>query len=450
MAEVRQFPDSRESPWIEELIVRNFKSLAGEDLFRIPIRPLTLLAGANSSGKSSAVQPLLLLKQTLEAPFDPGPLLLSGPHLEFTSTEQLRPRGLSKDQPGPMEFGARLTENLEVMSLFQAQSDRRFELTGTRIQEKNRGLWLLPELTIKDLLPQSAIEGYPLDQGTLVVRRERCFLRLSMRRDDLLNWVLRSVDDWPFRADHQVDSLEEQITKVIHVRGLRGNPQRAYQITAVGNRFPGPFEPYVASVLQHWQEEEPEKLKELGSQLEALGLTWKVQVRQPNASELEVSVGRLPHARRGGAQDLVNIADVGFGVSQTLPVLVALLTAEPGQLVFLEQPEIHLHPKAQVALAEVLAAAAKRGVRVIAETHSILLLTAVQALAAEGRLPTEDVILHWFERNAKGVTEITTRELDAEGRYGDWPEDFADTEMAVQSRYLDAAEKKMRAAGGSR
>ena len=81
---------------------------------------------------------------------------------------------------------------------------------------------------------------------------------------------------------------------------------------------------------------------------------------------------------------MVSIADVGFGVSQVLPVLVALIVAEPGRLVYLEQPELHLHPRAQVALAQVLAAAAKRGVRVVAETHSSLLLLAVQTLVAEG------------------------------------------------------------------
>ena len=71
-----------------------------------------------------------------------------------------------------------------------------------------------------------------------------------------------------------------------------------------------------------------------------------------------------------------NIADVGFGVSQVLPVLVALRAADRGRLVYLEEPEIDLHPRAQTKLADILADAAKRGVRVVAETHSTLLLTA--------------------------------------------------------------------------
>jgi len=76
---------------IDRITVAGFKSIAEER--SIEIRPLTILAGANSSGKSSIMQPLLLLKQTLEASYDPGPLLLSGPILRYTSAIQLFSRG---------------------------------------------------------------------------------------------------------------------------------------------------------------------------------------------------------------------------------------------------------------------------------------------------------------------------------------------------------------------
>jgi AAA15 family ATPase/GTPase len=71
---------------ITAITVRGYKSLYDE--CHLEIRPLTILAGANSSGKSSAMQPLLLLKQTLEATYDPGALLLNGPNLRFTSVDQ--------------------------------------------------------------------------------------------------------------------------------------------------------------------------------------------------------------------------------------------------------------------------------------------------------------------------------------------------------------------------
>ena len=139
--------------------------------------------------------------------------------------------------------------------------------------------------------------------------------------------------------------------------------------------------------------------------------------------------------------DMVNIADVGFGVSQILPVLVAIIVAEPGQLVYIEQPELHLHPRAQVALAQVLADAAKRGVRVVAETHSSLLLLGIQTLVAEGYLSPELVKLHWFTRREDGVTEVSSAELDEAGAYGDWPEDFDDIDLKTQSRYLNAVDR---------
>ena len=137
---------------------------------------------------------------------------------------------------------------------------------------------------------------------------------------------------------------------------------------------------------------------------------------------------------------MVSIADVGIGVSQVLPVLVALIGAQPGQLVYIEHPELHLHPRAQVALAQVLADAAQRGVRVVAETHSSLLLLRVQTLVAEGIISPDLVKLHWFTRGENGATQVKSADLDEMGAYGDWPEDFGDVDLVEQSRYLDAAD----------
>jgi predicted ATPase len=221
---------------------------------------------------------------------------------------------------------------------------------------------------------------------------------------------------------------------------LRGNPVRTYKTSAVGRTFPGTFENYVASLISSWQERHDPRLGQLGDALRRLGLTWKVRAKPVDATQAEIQVGRLPQSQRGGAQDLVNVADVGFGVSQTLPVLVALLTAQPGQLVYLEQPEIHLHPRAQVELADLLVESAARGVIIVAETHSALLLLAVQTRVARGRIDPDLVRLHWFRRRDDGTTEITSGKLDQSGAYGDWPEDFGAVILEAEGRYLDAAE----------
>jgi predicted ATPase len=123
---------------------------------------------------------------------------------------------------------------------------------------------------------------------------------------------------------------------------------------------------------------------------------------------------------------------------------VALRAARPGQLVYIEQPEIHLHPRAQVAMARLLVNAANRGVRVVAETHSSLLLLAVQTLVAEGVIDPGLVGLNWFLRNEKdGTTRIKTADLDEAGRFGDWPEDFDEVALEAENRYLSAAEDRL-------
>lgn len=420
---------------ISQVIVQGFKSLARPEPYCIEIRPLTLLAGANSSGKSSAIQPLLLLKQTLEAPFDPGPLLLNGPHVRFSSTRQVFPAGLGIRSADELGIGVQDAAGAEQTSYFKAAGPKQIVLARTTLDD---GAWDRP-IELNDSLTDVEIRDLvESDFGRVVVFRRRCFFDLGITTG-------REIAPVP---GYSSSTLEFNIQRIIHLPGLRGNPERSYQTTGVGRFFPGTFETYIASVIHGWQEEGSGELQELCSNLERLGLTWKVQSTQLDATRVELQVGRLPRPRRQTG-DLVNIADVGVGVSQVLPVVVALLVAEPGQLVYIEQPEIHLHPKAQIALAELLAGAANRGVHVVAETHSALLVLAVQALVAEQKLAPKHVALHWFQRDKNGVTEINTADLDEQGAYGDWPEDFGEIELAAQSRYMNAAENRLfRAVGG--
>src|SRR5437667_8691999 len=88
---------------ITRITVGGFKSINQEQ--NIEIKPLTIIAGANSSGKSSFMQAVLLLKQTLEASYDPGSLLLNGPNVKFTSADQLLSRSQDGKSVGPFHVG---------------------------------------------------------------------------------------------------------------------------------------------------------------------------------------------------------------------------------------------------------------------------------------------------------------------------------------------------------
>lgn len=429
---------------ITMLRVEGYKSISQKR--RIEIRPLTILAGANSSGKSSIMQPLLLLKQTLEATFDPGALLLNGPIVKFTSVEQVLSRASSKRRPQAFHIGIDLDDQ-ELTICYRKQKGKGFDIKDTTYYSHRQKVVKFREGMshddIEKILPSAwkTLYNFLIEQGKdlqaeWVITRNRCFLWLS------LQFATENKIPSGLFAPRLYEPFEEAIRQIIHLPGLRGNPERTYPVTAVGSTFPGTFGAYFASVIAQWQLEQAQQLHTLGQDLETLGLTCKVVANPINDTQVELQVGRLLYTGKNGTDDMVSIADVGFGVSQTLPVVVALLAAEPGQLVYIEQPEIHLHPRAQVAMAELLANAAKRGVRVVAETHSDLLLTGVQSLVAEGRLPPELVKLHWFTRES-GVTNIVSTDLDEAGSFAeDWPEDFGRVALETQSRYLDAAESR--------
>ena len=426
---------------ITKIAVKGFKSIA--EACEIDIRPLTILAGANSSGKSSIMQPLLMLKQTLEAPYDPGSLLIDGPNVQFTEAAQ---------------FLSTLPDG-EKTDCFQIQIE---------IFEVGFGLGAVQTIFGKG---HSGIEIVKMTVDNPPYLPEPITLSPNMPKVIRSRYTLKSLS-----SSHQLkhsdspnmitESVNREITKSIHLPGLRGNPERSYKLTGTGSRYPGTFENYVATLIHEWQERTDKPLETLGNPfdrydlgedfqnyqnysnpaailaevLDILGLTGHIRAKKIGDTRIELQVGRLLH-HQNNEIDMVDITDVGFGVSQVLPVLVALIVARPSQLVYLEQPELHLHPRAQVALARVLADAAKRGVRVVAETHSSLLLLGIQTLVAEGDLSPELVKLHWFSRNKDGITEVDSVDLDEAGAYGDWPMDFDDVELKTQSRYLDAVDR---------
>ncbi len=420
--------------------VKGFKSLVNET--RIDLRRLTILAGANSAGKSSAIQPVLLFKQTLEAPYDPGPLMISGPNVAFTSIDQFFSRISGKNKVEELKiyleegrnssseivFSKSKNGNIFIKSSFYKFGDETLRLSHNMSQQNLRRQFD----EHYDELVSFFGENGKKEKTNIKIARSRFYLEAHISLRDLV--IGRGL---PY-------TIRDCILDLIHVPGLRGNPERLYKTSSIGPRFPGLFSDYVASLILFWKHEKSEKIILLGAYLRRLGLSWKVDIRAFDDTRAEILVGRVSRISKGATRDLVSISDTGFGVSQALPVLVSLLAAREGQLVFIEQPELHLHLRAQVAMAEILCEAALRGVRVIVETHSPAILMTIQSLVAEGNIPAENVGLYWFSRNgATGATNVTKGILDKAGSFGDWPEDFGEINLETQARFLDAAEKQL-------
>ncbi|WP_410811158.1 AAA family ATPase [Micromonospora sp. 067-2] len=392
------------------------------------------------------MQPLLLLKQTVDASYDPGPLQLDGVNVSVTKIEQVLSRTATRAaQAKSFSVGVSINGR-ETMLTFgkDTRGDLRvLKMAGYFMAEQQESVVLREGMSETQI--RRAVGGARLDEVysflksrpeayKIVVDRERCFLTLGLRHG-----LSGAVNSTVFRF--AADPAENEISRIIHLPALRGNPRRTYRTTAVEERYPGTFDTYTAGIIAAWQNaRRTDELAQLRVDLEELGLTWKVEARQLDDTQVELLVGRMPHAQRGGARDLVNIADVGFGVSQTLPVILALLAARPGQMVYLEQPEIHLHPRAQARFANLVTRALRRGVRVVLETHSSLFVRAIQTAIARGQIEPDDVALHWFTRDiVTGDTLVSTAELLSDGSFGEWPEDFDDVLLETESAYLDAA-----------
>jgi len=254
-----------ESPMgITALNVRGFKSLASAT--RVDIRGLTILAGPNSSGKSSVMQPLLMLKQTLEAAYDPGPLLLDGPNVRFTKAQQMFARQGIKRHADSCEFGIESDDRLTIANKYALDARHGLQLVETRRTWPNKEQVLHESMTdvdirraLPELIPDGARRLPSLHGWTLRVHRNRCFLGLEDAFDGI-TWVSRLYTD----TDNQIRHIQE----VIHLPGLRGNPERTYRMTATSDAFPGLFHHYGASVIHHWQSSNDERLGQIGADLQ--------------------------------------------------------------------------------------------------------------------------------------------------------------------------------------
>jgi hypothetical protein len=450
------------------LSIEGFKSFRSQ--CRVQLRPLTVLAGPNSSGKSTFFQPFLLLKQTEEEPSTVDPVHLSGPYVNFRNYSELFwHRGREHLQSYSVGLFDAHGDAAEQQVSFDADSSRLVLTSLKLVNGKSTRV-----LKVGDSFSRNVFQDYDksydgllsslsgmksissLNVGAMtwhvVAHKGYLVGRPELPRDSDGKMAGRSLI--AFLPWEPLGLLESCCRNMIHLPGLRNEPARTYPL--IYPRFPslddseipdfipiderpthfsGQFQNHVAGILDLWQQQSRSqqnggKLGQLNRQLHDLGFRGSIRVRHVSDTDAEILLGNC------------SLADVGLGVSQVLPILVALLAAVPRQIVHVEQPELHLHPGAQSRLVRILSDAAKRGVLVVVETHSPLILLGVQTLVANGTLAPNMVALNWFSLTSEGSSQVVRRDLDERGRVSDWPEDFGKVTLAAQNEYLLASLKR--------
>jgi len=174
---------------------------------------------------------------------------------------------------------------------------------------------------------------------------------------------------------------------------------------------------------------EPRLVKRVNGYMEFIGLPYTLEVRIVSNTIFPIS-SHAVYLRDVRNQALLGMQDVGFGVGQLIPVL-AELAATTG-LLLLEQPELHLHPKMQAELGQLLATAVqeREGFQIVAETHSEHMILRLMRLVREGKLAHDLIQILYVDQNEKGEAQVTELPLDKDGEFEkNWPDGFFDERL---------------------
>ncbi len=455
---------------LTRLRIKNFK--AWRDTGDVRLAPFTLLFGTNSSGKSSLHQFLLMLQQTAESPDrrrvlhtgDANTPVDLGGYVDLVAGRDVR-RALE------FELGWTLPKELDVEDVKSGAST-----SGSR-------MWFEAKLGASGSAPPKlhverfryALNG---DGDELVIGLERNADGTYKVTSNGFTPVKTMGRKWPvgqpshfhgfpddlqnrfqnlaFVADLTLE-LEEQLAALAYLGPLRERPVRLYRWSGeepghVGWRGERTVEALLAGQSRSFNMKPHRALKPLqvlvAEWLKRLGVidSFSVKPIGPGREEYEVRV-KAP----GRAQEVL-LTDVGFGVSQVLPVIAQCFYAPPRSTLIFEQPEIHLHPAVQAGLADLFLDAirarennAARNVQVIVESHSEHLLRRLLRRVAEGEIEPDALALYCVRPGRTG-SEIVPLELDVLGNVLNWPEGFfgdQTTDIIEQTR---AARRRRRGA----
>ena len=251
-------------------------------------------------------------------------------------------------------------------------------------------------------------------------------------------------------ADRWRPAVAELLQNRVRYLGpLRQEPRPYFDFGDDSRPDVGAAGEHLSQVLQ-WHGTESVDVPGLGQADLVDGLQYwlrELEVVEDVAVEARGRAGVSIEVRPTDLDRQVDLTSVGVGVSQVLPVLVICLLAEPGDIVLLEQPELHLHPALQMRLADFLLACVDSGRQVIVETHSEHLVNRLRRRAAEDDYNdvSESVRIVFAERDAEGHTLFRPSDINPLGGLGeDWPDGFLDLGARDAQKLLQAGLAKHR------
>ena len=364
---------------LSSLDLTAFKSF---DELRLPLGDLTLLSGINSAGKSSVLQALSLVRQSFDAAMldksTNSELLLNGPLVELGTVADIYCEYAGRE-PSVIRFRFHGDED-----------DESLVLTGTGIAEEPAA----------DVVRLDAGTHIPINTATEFLRSSFNYLRAD-----------RVSPELAYPRSHR-----EVVQR--HSLGARGE--------------------FTAHYLNHYRDEAVQnqsiRADEAGPGLMSQVTHWMgkispdVRIEPQAIAKTDFVTIRFGFGSRAGltSSESYRPTHVGFGLTYTLPIIVALVSTPPGGTVLVENPEAHVHPSGQAMLGRLMCLAAAGGVQVLVETHSDHVLNGVRIAAKDSVIDRDRLRLHFFVRGAAGSMDVESPVVEANGRLSRWPHGFFD------------------------
>ena len=418
---------------ITELSVQDFKSW--RDTGKLQIAPLTGFFGANSSGKTSILQTLLMLKQTVERPPDWNGVIDFGDDgslVNLGSFDDLIHQH-KRDIPLKISLSWKFAEKLNIESI-EGVDTLSFELSVFDNENSVPGVSFNYKIGEKKL----AVDWNGQDVLLISVPVELKYHDESLFRC----YGVRSAHYHNQEVFSSLQTRFENLFRSIRYLGpLREYPRRNY--TWQGKHSPGVGQhgEDMVTALFSGRIQLRDTEEQIPKWLQRLDLIDSYRLNPSSGSETAYEF--LVRKYKGGPE--VRLTDVGFGVSQVLPVLVLCYYVPEGSILILEQPEAHLHPKVQSELADLLIEVVKnRGLQIILESHSEHLILRLMRRIAEEQISADDTAFYFCEMN-EGTSEIEKLNVDDYGNITNWPQNFFGDQMGDLAAKTKAEMKRKKA-----
>lgn len=411
---------------IAAIHVANFKGL--DNATEVRLRPLTFLFGANSSGKSTCIHALAALSQSIKLPNNTRAITLDdefayvhlGRFIEAMHSKSYGDAitlGLTIEDAHYLGFGQSLSDKPNTQpSKGVVHADYAFRST-MRTQDVSVASADLSGGTDQfRLRPQGKVK----DRYSLTNTATKDVLSLNRRTAFIFDFEAQSLTPASLEVVIAFQSVQGVVRQALdatkYLGPFRQPPLRRYPTRGSGPTDVGPQGEATVTMLanESVQRQKRAHVREISDWIAQLGLGRDIEVPRISTSDLFETNVTLPDGKKFA------LADLGYGLSQVLPVLTQCSFAEANSTLLFEQPELHLHPVAAGKLTNVFCETVKKGVTIVAETHSPeMVKQALRAIRGK-RISREDVAIYKASRR-KGRTEIEPIEIDDEGDvYENW------------------------------